>query len=195
MALSNTQLYNIFNSATTCPHALLKENNIEIRHAKEVKDKVHAKGFYFGDESILNIKTPNIDPFHVYVISPDNESRRDDYSLVIFPFVINKIMALVDTLEGITIGDIQLNSNFNAFKIHNRSNSNKYSGVGYSVKATDEESVWRLIIEIKKSLNLPANAPKRLSKFFQTGLPKTKKENINPLLTDYLASINKLNLS
>ncbi|EME5107103.1 hypothetical protein VYS60_003544 [Salmonella enterica] len=178
MALSNIQLQTLFNKAIELPHSMLIENNIKLQRTKEVKNKIHAKGYYFGNESVLNLRNPNTDPFHVYIISPDNESRRDDYSLVIFPFNIKKIFSLVDNLDGVELGYIQLSSNFNAFKIHNRLKFQNYSGVGYSIKVDNEEGVWHLIVEIKKCLMLPSGDPQKLSSiYYHPGLPKTRNEN------------------
>ncbi|ELD1608217.1 hypothetical protein HVX40_24385 (plasmid) [Escherichia coli] len=177
MALTNSQLLTILNNAVVSSNQLLEDNGIRLTRAKEIKDKVHAKGFYFGNESILNLRNPSRDPFHVYIISPDDKSRRDDYSLVIYPFNVKKISSLIDEIDGVELGYIQLSSNFNAFHIHNKSNSKKYCGVGYSVKIDNEEALWRLIVEIKKRLMLQASDDKKLSSVFQLDLPKIGKEN------------------
>ncbi|HFZ8366070.1 TPA: hypothetical protein ACIPAM_004432 [Salmonella enterica subsp. enterica serovar Wangata] len=189
MALSNIQLQTLFNKAIESPHSMLIENNIKLQRTKETKNKIHAKGYYFGNESVLNLRNPNTDPFHVYIISPDNESRRDDYSLAIFPFNLRKIISLIEEIEGVNEGHIQLNSNFNSFKIHNINASDNFSGVGYSVRIDNEESLWRLIVEIKKRLMLESGDTRRLPSLHQKGLPKSGKDNeTGQTLSEFLAN-------
>ncbi|HCJ2415481.1 hypothetical protein [Klebsiella pneumoniae] len=178
MALSNIELLTIFNKAITHPNKLLVDNSIRIQRAKETIKKEHARGFYFGDKQVNTLIANNIDPYHIYVISPENKSRQDECSLVIFPFDISKLLPIIGKLEGIDLGHIQLSSNFNMFKIHNKLKSDEYCGVGYSLKIDKEENLWRLIVELKKHLLLPPGAPEKLSSiYYQSGLPRSKIEN------------------
>ncbi|HAH3133498.1 TPA: hypothetical protein GF603_22565 [Escherichia coli] len=187
MALSNTQLHTILDKASYVSNGTLSENNIQIQRGKETKDKIHAKGFYFGKSSALRESYSKNNPYYIYLISPDNEERRDDYSLVIFPFQIKEILPVIECIDGITPGYIQLSSNFNTFKIHNRLKSDSYCGVGYSIKVENEDSLWELIVQIKKRLELPRGDKNRLSTLPQNGLPKTKEENTpQKLIVDLL---------
>ncbi|EIZ9238762.1 hypothetical protein QMS56_10335 [Cronobacter malonaticus] len=178
MALSNIELITVLNNAINKPNDLLFNNGIRIQRAKELALKEHARGFYFGDEQIGSIVSPNIDPFHVYIISPENCSRHDDYSLVIFPFQVTKLIPLIDKIEGISLGHIQLSSNFNAFKIPTKSKRTPKNGVGYSVKVDKEECLWKLIIELKDRLLLPTGSEGKLSSvYYQSGLPNSGRQN------------------
>ncbi|WP_079963960.1 hypothetical protein [Salmonella enterica] len=184
MALSNTQLYAIFDKAVLSSHWLLAKNSIVLKRAYEKTEKIHARGFYFGDESISNLKNPKADPFHIYIISPDNKTRQDEFSLVIYPFVATKIIPIISCIPSVELGYVQLSSNFNAFKVHDIKSFKKYSGVGYSLKVDCEESVWRLIAEIKTRLMLPRDDPKRLSSIHQSNLPKTKEDKSSGCLVE-----------
>lgn len=189
MALSNVQLVNIFKNSLTHPHYILKDNNVRIQRANKNGGEKHAIGFYFGDESVSKLKNPNTDPFHIYIISPNKESRIDDCSLTIFPFNLRKIISLIKEIKGVNEGHIQLNSNFNAFKIHNIKTSDNFSGVGYSVRIDNEESLWCLIVEIKKRLMLEYGNPRRLLSLHQTGLPKSGEDNeTGQNLSEFLAN-------
>ncbi|HEE1923134.1 TPA: hypothetical protein R6913_004178 [Klebsiella pneumoniae] len=191
VALSNIQLQTIINNSVDNPDYLLLKNDIRIQRAKEKNKKEHARGFYFGDEHINSLKSPNIDPFHIYIISPENQSRRDDYSLVIFPFDIKKLIHIIDKIDGIALGHIQLSSNFNAFQIHKPSKSKRYCGVGYSMKVDNEDNLWNLIIELKKHLLLPAGTTGKLSSiYYQSGLPRHRNENnTNENILEYFSLI------
>lgn len=189
MALSNVQLVNIFKNSLTHPHYILKDNNARIQRANKNGGEKHAIGFYFGDESVSKLKNPNKDPFHIYIISPNKETRIDDCSLAIFPFNLRKITSLIEEIGGINEGHIQLNSNFNAFKIHNINASDNFSGVGYSVRIDNEESLWRLLVEIKKRLMLESGDTRRLPSLHQKGLPKSGKDNeTGQTLSEFLAN-------
>lgn len=91
-----------------------------------------------------------------------------EFNLVIFPFKIEVLGRIIEEIDGVELGKVELHSNFNAFKrIVKDEDNNELERTGYSVEVYTKQGLVKLLEKLDEEVysgNLKEIEQRNLSK-------------------------------
>lgn len=138
------------------------KNNFS-RHTKKIIEYYISKNIYAFNKRCL----------YVYVKKETSDDL--EFNLVIFPFKIEVLGRIIEEIDGVELGKVELHSNFNAFKgIVKDEDNNELERTGYSVEVYTKPGLVKLLEKLDEEVYSG-----NLKEIEQRNL--TKKENLQEL--------------